>query len=144
MDPCVIRSRTIGGETTITNTFNDDTFGLFSTKEDACKAKTELSNACEVKDLGDPTFILGLAIYQDPLTKSILLSQKAYLMRLLDHFKMSNCNPHLPPYHQEQYSQAICHPKTRQTTHLCKISHTNSFLVPSCGPKWRCTWTCLL
>lgn len=95
-DPCV-RSRTVGGETTITNTFNDDIFGLSSTKEGAQKAKAELSNAYEVKDLGEPTFILGMAIHRDPLTKSISLSQKAYLTRVLDRFGMTNCNPRYTP-----------------------------------------------
>ena len=47
-----------------------------------------------MKDLGDLTFFLRMAIYQDPLMKAISLSQKAYLMRVLDHFGMTNCNPH--------------------------------------------------
>ena len=57
-DPC-IQSRQVGSETTITNTFNDDTFGLSMTKAGVTLAKRELAQAYEVKDLGDPSFILG-------------------------------------------------------------------------------------
>lgn len=95
-DPCV-RSRKVGQETTITNTFNDDTFGLSSTKAGATQAKRELAQVYEVKDLGEPTFILGMAIRRDPHNGSISLSQKAYLIRVLERFNMTNCNPRYTP-----------------------------------------------
>lgn len=38
-----------------------------------------------------------MAIYQDPSTKAISLSQKAYLIRVLDHFGMTDCNPCYTP-----------------------------------------------
>lgn len=82
-DPCV-RLRTLGTKTTITNTFNDDTFGVSTTKKGAEIAKKELAQIYEVKDLGDPTFILGMAIHRDPTTGAISLSQKVYLTHVLD------------------------------------------------------------
>lgn len=91
-DPCV-RSRLIRQEATITNTFNDNIFGLSSTKSGAAQAKAELARIYEVKDLGEPSFILGMAISHNPSTGSISLSQKAYLTRVLERFNMENCNP---------------------------------------------------
>ena len=95
-DPCV-RSRTMGAEKTITNTFNDDIFGLSSTTRGAELAKTQLVCVYEVKDLGKPTFILGMAISHNPHTGSISLLQKAYLTWVLERFNMENCNPCYTP-----------------------------------------------
>ena len=95
-DPCV-RSRKVGNEITITNTFNDDTFGISLSKAGVDLAKRELARIYEVKDLGDPTFILGMAIHRDPTTGSITLSQKAYLKRVLEQFNMVDCNPRHTP-----------------------------------------------
>lgn len=66
-DSCM-RSWTVRGEKTIINTFNNDMFGLLSTKEGADIAKVELAKAYELKDLDYPTFILGMAIYCNPHT----------------------------------------------------------------------------
>lgn len=110
-DPCV-RSRQVGSETTITNTFNDDTFGLSTTKAGATLAKRELAQAYEVKDLGDPSFILGMAIHRDPITKSITLSQKTYLTRVLERFKMTECSPRYTPLLSGIILTAEMSPKT--------------------------------
>lgn len=66
-DPCV-HLRKIGSEVTITNTFNNDTFGLSSTTQGANLAKKQLARIYEVKDLGKQTFILGMAIERDKNT----------------------------------------------------------------------------
>ena len=95
-DPCV-HLRTIGTKKTITNTFNDDTFGLSMTKKGAEMAKMELSKVYEIKDLGTPSFILGMTIHQDPDTGTISLSQKAYLVCVLEQFSIMECNPHYTP-----------------------------------------------
>ena len=52
-DPCV-RAKSIDGEHTIANTFNDDVFGTSTTKEGARRAKEELASIYEIKDLKDP------------------------------------------------------------------------------------------
>ena len=64
----------MGNKITITNTFNDDTFGISSLKAGADLAKRELARIYEVKDLSNPTFILGMAIHRDPTIGSITLS----------------------------------------------------------------------
>lgn len=90
-DLCV-HSKKVGQEVTITNTFNDNTFGLSMSKEGARVAKQELAQVYKVKDLGEPTFILEMAIPHDASTRSISLSQKAYLTQVLEQFKMTDCN----------------------------------------------------
>lgn len=75
-DSCV-RTRRIGDEHTITNTFNDDVFSISSTFQGARDAKCELAAIYDVKDLGTPSFILGMAIERNPTTGAISLSQKA-------------------------------------------------------------------
>lgn len=92
-----MQSRTMRSEITITNTFNNDTFGISSTTQGAERAKRELAMVYEVKDLGEPSFLLGMAIHHDPKTKIISLSQRAYLTRVLERFQMANCNPRYTP-----------------------------------------------
>ena len=74
-----IRSRKIGGAHTIINIFNNDIFRVFTMLRGAQKAKQEFAAIYNVKDLGTPLFILGMAIEQDTMTGAILLSQKACL-----------------------------------------------------------------
>lgn len=82
-DPCIC-SKKVGNEIIITNTFNDDTFDISSSKADTDLAKRELATIYKIKDLGDPTFILGMAIHRDPTMGSITLLQKVYLKWVLE------------------------------------------------------------
>ena len=51
----------------------------------------------QIKDLGKPFLIVGMAIERDADTSSISLLQCAYLKHVLDHFGMGECNPHATP-----------------------------------------------
>ncbi|KAG5716923.1 hypothetical protein E4T56_gene8533 [Termitomyces sp. T112] len=95
-DSCVW-TRMINGEHTITNTFTNDTFGLSTTAQGMADAKQELGNTYEIKDLRDPSFIVGMAIKCDHQTGSISLSQQSYLKRVLEHFGLQDCNAHHTP-----------------------------------------------
>lgn len=77
-DSCV-RSRITNGKHTVTNTFTDDVFGISSSADGAKTAKKELASLYKIKDLGEPTCILGMAIKCDLSSGSISLLQNAYL-----------------------------------------------------------------
>jgi len=112
-DSCV-RSRLINGEYTLMSTHTDDVFGASTTENGATEAKAELDRCFEIKDLGTPSIILGMKISQDSVTRSISLTQKAYLERTLERFGMADCNPKstpLPP--GIDISDDLC-PKTEE------------------------------
>ena len=94
--PCVC-FRLIRQEATITNTLNNDTFRLFSTKSGTAQAKAEPTCIYKVKDISEPSFILGIAISHNPCTGLISLLQKAYIIWVLERFNMENCNPCYTP-----------------------------------------------
>jgi len=79
------------------STHTDNIFSASTTEEGATKTKAELDCCFEIKDLGISSVILGMKISQDPATGSILLTQKAYLKRMLEHFGMANSNPKSTP-----------------------------------------------
>ena len=95
-DSC-IRSWVIIGEYMLTSTHTDNVFGVSSSSEDVAEAKAELDRCFKIKDLGMPSVILGMKIYQDPKSGTISLSQKAFLEWTLEHFGMTNCNPKSTP-----------------------------------------------
>ncbi|GLB45566.1 putative reverse transcriptase (RNA-dependent DNA polymerase) [Lyophyllum shimeji] len=55
-DTCV-RSKLVGNERTITNTYTDDTLGASSTLEGYARAKEELARCYEIKDMGELKYI---------------------------------------------------------------------------------------
>ncbi|KAG5734041.1 Copia protein, partial [Termitomyces sp. T112] len=72
-----VRSREQNGERTITSTYTDDTSGMSSSEEEAVRARKELGEKYEVKDL--------------------VLDQEEYLRRTLEKFGMADCTPKYTP-----------------------------------------------
>jgi hypothetical protein len=56
------------------------------------EVKRELRLKYGVKDGGPMNYILGIKVMRDRPRRLITLSQRAYVERILDRFKMSNCN----------------------------------------------------
>ena len=56
---------------------------------------TRLSTEFAMKDLGDLSFFLGIAVTRD--SKGMFLSQRQYALELLDRAHMSQCNPAWTP-----------------------------------------------
>ena len=81
-----VRSQVINGEYTLTSTHTDDVFGVSSSSESAAEAKAELDRCFKIKDLGTPSVILDMKIYQDPESGTISLSQKVFLEQTLECF----------------------------------------------------------
>jgi hypothetical protein len=53
----------------------------------------ELSQHFELRDLGPTSFFLGIAVTRDRANRSIALSQRQYIVNMLDRFEFSDCNP---------------------------------------------------
>ena len=46
-----------------------------------------------MKDMGEPTYILGVKISRDRSKKLVSLSQKQYIKKILERFRMQDCKP---------------------------------------------------
>jgi len=53
----------------------------------------ELSSHFELRDLGPTSYFLGIHITRDRPNRSISLSQHQYIVKMLDRFKLTDCNP---------------------------------------------------
>ena len=56
------------------------------------KTKKFLSKNFEMKDLQDPSFVLGILILEDRSQGIIWLSQKRYIEKVLSRFSMKDCS----------------------------------------------------
>jgi hypothetical protein len=95
-DPC-IHSRVVDDVHTITSTYTDDIFGISSTTAGGRTASEELDTCFDTKDLGEPTYILGIEIKRDANAGTISLSQRTFFERVLVEFGMADCNPKPTP-----------------------------------------------
>jgi Reverse transcriptase (RNA-dependent DNA polymerase) len=95
-DPSVC-SRHADSKVTITSTYTDDVMGISSTTAGAKLAREELGWKYKVKDLGEVNLVLGIHIDHDRDAGTIIISQHAYLERVLTHYGMTECNPQPTP-----------------------------------------------
>ena len=61
-------------------------FGLLS------ETKKYLSNKFEMKDIGEASYVIGIEIFQDRSQGLLGLSQKAYINKVLERFRMDKCS----------------------------------------------------
>lgn len=87
-DPCV-RYRRIDDEYTLSTTYSDGVNGASSTEDGRKKAIADLGKRWESSEVNSGV-LLGMTISQDPISKSITISQKSYFERMLEHFGMEN------------------------------------------------------
>lgn len=61
------------------------------------ETKRMLSKFFDMKDLGETSFVLGIEIHKDRSRRSLGLSQRAYIDRILERFNMHDCKPGIAP-----------------------------------------------
>jgi hypothetical protein len=81
----------------LTSTWTDDILGASSSKEGEIRAKKELVQSYDLKDLGTVKFILGMKIEKDEESGDVQLSQRAYCERTIERFKMNDAKPRSTP-----------------------------------------------
>ena len=50
-----------------------------------------------MKDMGEATYVIGIEIHSDRSLRILGLSQKAYINKGLERFRMKNCSPSVAP-----------------------------------------------
>uniref|UniRef100_A0A2N9HCS5 Integrase catalytic domain-containing protein n=1 Tax=Fagus sylvatica TaxID=28930 RepID=A0A2N9HCS5_FAGSY len=61
------------------------------------ETKKFLSKNFEMKDMDEATYVIGIEIFRDRSRGILGLSQKAYIERVLERFKMENCSASVAP-----------------------------------------------
>jgi hypothetical protein len=61
------------------------------------ETKQFLSQNFEMKDLGEASYVIGIKIHRDRKQKILKLSQKAYIEKVLERFRMKNCSASVAP-----------------------------------------------
>jgi len=89
---CVYRRQSPSG-TIIFSLHVDDIFSAASSPEETANFKAFLESQWEVADLGPAKFALGIAICRDRASRTIALSQTAYIERLLERFNLQDAHP---------------------------------------------------
>jgi hypothetical protein len=61
------------------------------------ETKRFLSQNFEMKDLGEASYVIGIEIHRDRKQRILKLSQKAYIEKVLERFRLKNCNGSVAP-----------------------------------------------
>jgi hypothetical protein len=59
--------------------------------------KRFLSKYFEMKDMGEANYVIGIEIFRDRSHGILGLSQKAYINKILERFRMENCSAGIVP-----------------------------------------------
>ena len=73
-----------------------------------------LFSAFEMKDMGMADYVLGVKIHRDRSKKLLYLSQKTYIKRILERFRMHNAKPVDTPMEKEKILSIDQCPKTEE------------------------------
>jgi hypothetical protein len=94
-DPCLFVRRQ-QGESLIVIIYVDDTLVFYNNKTSFTKLANHLKQHFEIRILPATRFV-GVDIVRDPVNHRIFLHQSSYAIKLLEKFKMANCNPKFTP-----------------------------------------------
>ena len=81
----------------ITPVFVDDLTIVSKSRAMVDKVKADLAKVFKLRDLGPTSFLLGVAVTRDRRNRSLQLSQRQYIIDILDRFNMSDCKPVTTP-----------------------------------------------
>jgi hypothetical protein len=95
-DTCVYVQR-LAAVVVITALYVDDLL-LFSNSQERLEAlKRDLSSRFKMTDLGEAHYVLGIQIERDRSTRSLSLSQREYVRKMLDRASLTDCRPVATP-----------------------------------------------
>ena len=77
--------------------FVDDLTIASKSKERISEFKADLAKHFKLRDLGPTSFLLGVAIDRDRSKRTLSLSQRQYILDLLQRFNFSDCSPVATP-----------------------------------------------
>lgn len=101
-DRCVYFLKTGTGRVFL-SVYVDDMLMLADTPQMLKDAIDRLGKRVELKDLGEPKYILGIEVHHDKKTRTLTLSQRKQIDDLLKDFHMEDCKPVKTPMEISQW-----------------------------------------
>ena len=101
-DPCVFRMKVKDDAITI-GIYVDDLILISRDQSTVSIIKGKLNQRFRMKDLGDVAFLLGMKIVRDRDARTIDISQRAFVERILDQFGMTEAKPVSTPMPVKNY-----------------------------------------
>ena len=96
----------------ILSLYVDDILIVRNSKEYILEMKLWLSSKFEMKDMSEAAYIIRVKISRDRSKKLLSLLQEQYIKKILERFRMKDCNPTDTPMEKsETLSRRLC-PKT--------------------------------
>ena len=98
-----------GGKFIILVLYVDDTLLAANDQTLLRDVKKFLSNSFEMKHMGEASYVIGLEIFRDRKQGLLGLSQKAYINKILERFRMENCSTGMVPIQKgDKFSEMHC------------------------------------
>ncbi|KAM1503934.1 hypothetical protein ACFXTO_000100 [Malus domestica] len=99
---------------TILSLYVDDILIARNDKTSIQITKVWLSSHFEMRDMGEAHYVLGVKITKGHSRKLLSLSQKTYIKKVLERFKMKNSKPHRHSYGKSAKSSLEQCPKIKK------------------------------
>jgi hypothetical protein len=108
-DPCVYVKRLTSGRLIIICLYVDDTIATYHKQDESIwlADKKKVSDQYQIKDLGNCEWILNMRVTRDRNSRTITLSQEAYVNRILQQYNLEQCNSITIPEPIKDQSQPI-------------------------------------
>jgi hypothetical protein len=94
--------------------FIDDMTIAAKSKQDIQKVKNDLKAHFKLRDLGPTSFLLGVEVKRDRSKRTLTLSQRRYILDILERFEMSDCNEVATPLDPNIRLNSSMSPQTTQ------------------------------
>ncbi|RVW95334.1 Retrovirus-related Pol polyprotein from transposon TNT 1-94 [Vitis vinifera] len=94
------------------------------------EVKQFLSKNFDMKDMGEASYVIGIKIHRDRFQGILGLSQKTYINKVLERFRMKNCSPSVSPIVKgDRFNLDQCPKNDLEREQMKNISYT--FVVGS-------------
>jgi hypothetical protein len=138
-DRCVYYLISKSGRTIILGLFVDDVIILYDEHDESewFALKAKIKSKYSIKDLGDASHILGIRITRDRANQLLYLDQESYIDRILNKFRMNDCNPVATPgsaYDDLQYNEQLSSLDPKRLNYLQQLNGSLLYSAISTRP----------
>ncbi|CAM8943489.1 unnamed protein product [Rhodiola kirilowii] len=90
------------------------------------ETKKYLSNFFEMKDMGDASYVIGIEIFRNKSQGLLGLSQKGYINKILERYRMEKCSSGLVPIQKgDKFSKMQCPRNELEQKEMARIPYAS-------------------
>lgn len=117
----------IDGIRVILPVFVDDITIVSKDANKISEVKNALAKVFQIKDLGQISYLLGIKVKYNQANRTLKLSQRQYIVDMLNRFKLTNCNSVTTPMDSgTQLSKALCPKSEEEREEMRNIPYMNA------------------